>query len=85
MRMTKNVREQILKQNEGYTAESFFKARNSRESRAYTISDGQLRVKVKGKGSWSDSYYEREFVADDDQTRRFLRNHLDSLNTAGVL
>ncbi|MBO4365535.1 MAG: hypothetical protein J5804_04500 [Eggerthellaceae bacterium] len=84
MRLTKNVREQILMQNEGFTADSYYEAKNSRESRFYAISDGQLHVKVKGKGSWGGSHYEREFIADDDQTRRFLRNHLGCLNTQGV-
>ena len=84
MRLTKNVREALLQQNEGFTTQTHYRGKNSRESQSYTITNGELHVKVQGKGSWGGSHYNKEFVADDEQTHRFLRNHLSGLNTDGL-
>lgn len=84
MRLTKSVMEQILQQNEGFERSTSYSARNFSESRRYTITGGSLHVRSTGKTSWADSRYEEEFVADDDQTRRFLREHLYELNTTGI-
>jgi hypothetical protein len=54
--------------NEGFEATTHFDSKN-RETR---------------KTSWADSRFDNEYVADDDQTRRFLREHLYELNTAGL-
>ena len=81
MRFTKKNRQQVLDNNEGFTARTSFEGRNFRESRDYIISDGKLRVKVSGKTSWADSRYGNEYVygADDEETKRFLRKYKDDL------
>ena len=33
---------------------------------------------------WADSRFDDQFVADEEQTRRFLRNNLHALNTDGI-
>lgn len=80
-RLTKNNRKKLLEQNEGFTTRSFFKSRNSREEREYTIKDSKLLIRATGKTSWADSRYDKSWEASDEQTHRFLRKHLDKLNT----
>ena len=84
MRLTESVRLQLLAQNEGFEAMTQYDGKNISNTRRYRIEDGQLRIRETGKTSWADSRYDNEYVADDDQTRRFLRNHLYELNTAGL-
>lgn len=82
MRFTKNNRQQILNNNEGFTDSTYYEGANFRESREYTISDGKLRVKASGKTSWADSRYSDEYVygPDDEETKRFLRKHKADLD-----
>lgn len=84
MRLTKNVRQQILDQNEGFETTTHNSGKNFSESRRYKISGGELHIRSTGKTSWADSRFDKEYVADEDQTRRFLGNHLYLLNTDGL-
>jgi hypothetical protein len=84
MRLTESVRLQLLAQNEGFETTTHYDGKNISNTRRYRIEGGQLRIRETGKTSWADSRYDNEYVADDDQTRRFLRNHLYELNTAGL-
>lgn len=84
MRLTRRVREQLLEQNEGFVTTTHNGQRNFTEDRTYTIADGELRIRAKGKTSWADSRYEREWVADDAETHRFLYNFLGMLNSDGI-
>ncbi|MEU4290875.1 hypothetical protein AB0E63_21835 [Kribbella sp. NPDC026596] len=84
MRLTRDVRQKLLDQNEGYTTSTSYSGKNSSEDRYYEIRGGQLHVRAKGKTSWADSRYEQEFVADEDQTHRFLKDNLYALNTDGL-
>lgn len=84
VRLTAAVRQQLLDQNEGFTARTFNQQRNSEETRHYRIEGGQLRVRAVGKTSWADSRYDKEYVAPDDETHRFLRKHLHELNRDGL-
>lgn len=84
-RLTKSVLQQILDQNEGFTFETSHRGRNQSEDRRYRISDGQLHYTAAGRGSWADSRYSHGWaVADDEQTRRFVRTYADRLNTDGL-
>ncbi|MGP5022917.1 hypothetical protein ACTXIU_15160 [Glutamicibacter arilaitensis] len=85
MRLTKNVRRQLLEQNEGFSTRTSYSGRNSSEERTYTITGGQLHVIANGNTSWSDSRYTNEFVADEEQTHRFLYDNLDLLDKDGVI
>ena len=76
MRLTKDVRQKLLEQNEG--------SNNSYNTNTYTISNGQLTVRSKGDTSWSDSKYDETRICDDAQTHRFLRKNLSDLNTDGI-
>ncbi len=84
MRLTKSVCQQLLDQNEGFEIETRYSGRNFRENRKYSISGGKLYIRTMGKTSWADSRFEENDVADDDQTRRFLRKFLNVLNTDGI-
>ncbi|MGY0059074.1 hypothetical protein ACWY4P_21380 [Streptomyces sp. LZ34] len=84
MRLTQKVRQQLLDQNEGFETTTHYGDKNFREDRKYTISNGELHIRSKGKTSWADSRFDEECVANEDQTRRFLRKYLGALNTDGL-
>lgn len=84
IRLTKNVRQQLLDQNDGYADQTYYQGNNFREQRDYEIRQGQLHIRSRGKTSWADSHFDEQIVADDQQTRRFLRNNLHALNTDGL-
>ena len=54
------------------------------EVEIYTIKDGQLKIRASGKTSWADSRYDEEWVADDEETHRFLYKHQSELNSEGI-
>lgn len=84
MRLTNEMRQKLLDQNEGYTTSTSYNGRNASEGRRYEIRSGQLHVHAMGRTPWADSKYDDEFVADAEQTRRFLRENLYALNTDGL-
>ncbi|MBM0230669.1 hypothetical protein JNW91_01520 [Micromonospora sp. STR1_7] len=84
MRLTKQMIQQLLDQNEGFKASTHYSDKNNTHDRRYQVVSGELRIRETGKTSWADSRYDNEFVADEDQTRRFLRNDLGALNTDGL-
>lgn len=77
MRFTKGNRQQVLNDNEGFRTETHNTQNNFEEHRTYTISNGELHVRAKGKTSWADSRYDEtyKYGADDEETKRFLRNN----------
>lgn len=84
MPLTKQVIQQLLDQNEGFKKSTHYSDRNNTNDRHYQIVSGELRIRETGKTSWADSRYDNEFVADEDQTRSFLRKNLGALNTDGL-
>ncbi|MGW6021261.1 hypothetical protein [Streptomyces sp. NPDC055099] len=84
MRLTREVRQQLLAQNEGFELETSYEGKNFREYRRYRITGGELRIRSSGKTSWADSRFDNEDLATDEQTHRFLREHLAELNTDGL-
>ncbi|MFE6481482.1 hypothetical protein ACFVGN_00850 [Streptomyces sp. NPDC057757] len=82
--MTREVRQQLLDQNEGFELKTSSVKKNFREYRRYRITGGELRIRSSGKTSWADSRFDNEYVATDEQTHRFLREHLAELNTDGL-
>lgn len=85
MRLTRDVREQLLALNEGFSMTTNYVGRNFKEDRTYTIDGGRLLVRSTSKTSWADSRRHDEFVADDEQTHRFLYTYLSRLATDGVV
>ena len=86
LRLTKDVREAIIRNNVGFSYTSHSDLRNSSEYTTYSIpSDGQLHIRRKGKCSWADSRYDYESIATDEETRRFIRGHINMLNTDGIV
>lgn len=81
MRLTAKNRERLLGMNEGFSYTTNFDSRNSSVTTTYAIRDGRLMIREKGKGSWSDSCFDRVYEADDGQTHRFLYRYKDLLNT----
>lgn len=86
VRFTKQNRQQVLDQNEGYKAETSYSGKNYIETRVYEIKDGGLNVRSKSKTSWADSRRTDTYrhSADSEETKRFLRNNRDDLNTDGI-
>ncbi len=83
IRLTQQNRQIILAQNEGFTAHTQNSQRNSYEERFYKIEGGKLIIRAVGKTSWADSRYDDTWVADNEETHRFLYNYLRCLNTDG--
>ncbi len=83
-RLTKIVRQLLLDNNDGFSTHTYYEGKNSREERIYTIKDGQLKIRASGKTSWADSRYDEEWVADDEETHRFLYKHQSELNSEGI-
>ena len=84
MRLTSTIRQKILNLNEGFTTRTSYSGKNSSEERIYTISGGQLHIRAIGNTSWSDSRYDREWIAYEEETHRFLYKYLGVLNTDGI-
>lgn len=84
MRLTKDVIQKLLNMNEGFTKTTSSSHRNFKADYHYLIKGGRLFIQEMGKTSWADSSYVSNMVADIDQTRRFLKKFIDSLNTDGL-
>lgn len=84
VRLTKDVREQLLVINDGFTTSTSWEDRNSYDYRTYRIEGGQLHIHSSSKGPWADSKQVKDWVADDTQTHRFLYDHLHELSTDGL-
>ncbi len=83
-RLTETVRQQLLELNDGFERTTHYDGKNFRETRHYTIQDGSLHVRQTGKTSWADSRFDNSYVADPEQTHRFLANYRDVLDWNGV-
>lgn len=79
LRLTKAVRQQLLDDNDGFTTSTYYEGKNFREQREYSIEDGALHIRARGKTSWADGHFDDEWVADDKETHRFLYKHKDEL------
>jgi hypothetical protein len=84
MRLTKKVRQQLLDKNEGFETSTHYSSKNFTVDTKYQIVDGELHIRETGKTSWADSRFDKEYVADEEQTRRFLRENLSALDTDGL-
>lgn len=84
LRLTKRVRQQLLDHNDGFETETSYRSRNFSEDRRYSISGGELHIRATSNSSWADSRSTQEWVADENQTRRFLKDVLDRLDTEGL-
>ena len=84
VRLTMSVRQRILGQNEGFSTRTYFEGRNFRSERIYTISGGVLHIRAIGKTSWADSHFDREWIASDEETHRFLYEHQWEMNLDGI-
>jgi len=85
LRLTKDVRSQLLEQNDGFTTRTYYEDKNFNETRTYEIQDGELHIRSDSNTSWADSHQQSEHVADDAETHRYLYNNLDSLNQEGLV
>ncbi len=84
MRLTADVRQRILDQNEGYRYITYYSDRNNSSTQIYTVEGGKLFIETKGKTSWADSRYSEKREAADDETHRYLYRYLATFNTAGI-
>lgn len=86
MRFTKNNRQQVLDQNEGYRTTTSYQGKNFSESRVYEIKDGGPNVHANSKTSWADSRRttDHRYSAHDEETKRFLRDNRAALDTDGI-
>ena len=83
-RLTKSVRQQILNQNDGFRRKTYYEARNSRIETIYTIKNGYLYIRSVGDTSWSDSDFDDERVASDEEVHRFLYKFQDEMDLSGI-
>lgn len=83
-RLTKEVRQRILDQNDGFSTRTYYRGRNSEEERIYTVSGGKLYIREIGSTSWADSNYDNERIADDEEVHRFLYEHSWKMNLDGI-
>lgn len=81
LRLTKGLIGKILDANEGFKDTTSYSSRNFSETNRYEITGGKLMKRSTGKTSWADSRFDETSECDIDQTRRFLRDRLDQLNT----
>ena len=84
MRLTKDVVQNLLNLNEGFSRTKSYSSRNFKCDYHYLIQGGKLLVREIGKTSWADSRFDDAVVADIDRTRRFLRDHLHLLKTGNL-
>lgn len=84
IRLTKTIRYKILALNEGYIERTYCDSRNHSYEREYKISNGKLQVHETGRTSWADGQYDRKWIADDEETHRFLCTHLWKLNIGSL-
>lgn len=80
MRITKDNMNKILENNDGFEDRTYYEGSNSREERFYSIKNGKLNIRAIGKSSWADSRYDKTWIADEEETHRFLYKHKDELN-----
>ncbi|MFI2652872.1 hypothetical protein [Micromonospora fulviviridis] len=83
-RLTKDARQRILDQNEGFSTRTYYDAKNSREERSYTISGGKLHIRATGRTSWADSHYDEEWIATEEEVHKFLYKHQREMNLDGI-
>ncbi len=76
MRLTKDVVNNILHENEGLKRSTSYSSRNFNQDCLYRIEDGVLKVRRTGKTSWADSRFDEDEICDMDQTRRFIRKYI---------
>jgi hypothetical protein len=84
MRLSKNVRQQLLDQNGGFKKTTHYNGNNFSADKTYEIQAGELHIRATGKTSWAGSRYDQAFIADDGQTTRFLRDNLNDLDGNGL-
>lgn len=83
-RLTQSVRQQLLDQNEGLSFQTFYRDRNFRETRTYTVQDGALTIRAQGKGPFGGSQFDTTWTADADEVHRALYNHQYRFDHSGV-
>lgn len=81
MRLTNAIRKEILSKNEGFKTSTSYDSRNLSYIRDYVIEGGKVIITEVGNTSWSDSRYEKTWIADHDEELRFLRNNLNIFNS----
>lgn len=84
MRLTKNVRQKILDQNEGFQHRTYYRGRNAERERFYTVSGGQLHIREVGDTSWADSDYDNKWIASDEEVHNFLYEYSWMMNLSGI-
>jgi len=84
MRLTDTVRQQLLELNNGFSNTTCYSDKNSESTFRYTINNGTLHIHESGSTSWADSRYDNSYIADPEQTHRFLAKHRDALDWNGV-
>ncbi len=81
LRLTKVNIEKILELNEGFRCSRSYSGKNFSETNHYMIHAGQLLRNSVGKTSWADSRFDKDYVCNIEETRRFLKTVIDRLKT----
>lgn len=83
MKLTKDVRQNILKQNEGYKIEIKFDGKNYQQEDTYLIKNEKLIVITKARIINANKAIKRRRQANDDEVKKFIKKYLDQLKTEG--
>jgi hypothetical protein len=84
MRFTKDVVQKLLNSNEGFAKTTNFSDSNLKETNYYLIQGGKLLIRSVGKTAWADSHYDKNIIANEEQTKRFLKKFIDALKTDSI-
>lgn len=85
LRLTKTIVQKILDLNEGFSRTTGYSSRNYSRDTLYIIKGGKLLIDCTQKTSWADSRTDSFYVADIEQTRRFINKYFELLNLGDLL
>lgn len=83
MKLTKDVRRSILKENEGFKIDIKFDGKNYQQERIYLIKNENLFVVTKARIINTNKAIKRRRQADDNEVKKFIKKYLDKSKTEG--
>lgn len=79
LRLTKEVRQIILKENEGYEIKRVFKGKNYQQEDIYKIQNQKLLIITEARTVYSNKEIRKKRYADEMTTKKFIKKHFNQL------
>ena len=79
MRLTKEVRQNILRENEGYKEKRLFKGKNYQQEDTYMIHNQRLLITTRARIIYSNKEIKKRRYADEIKTKKFIKKYLNRL------